>query len=219
MLIDTTVGPKVVTDGGAVLGSRADRTGASVVTDGHGHWQEAAIRGKLFTAFLLQGTTTVAAGNIVGAAAAASTQFAVWNPASSGVNMVLQKLFVQITSGTPTAGGLIHSTFNAAAVANTLGTAAAVRNNLAYGPVGAGLCLASAAGAALTGGLILTSFRCAVFSSSATAQASPAGITGTFENIDGDIVLPPGVGYVPTWTGAGTTFLVGYSLTWEEVPV
>jgi hypothetical protein len=38
------------------------------------------------------------------------------------------------------------------------------------------------------------------------------------EYIDGDIVLPPGTCWVPTWMGAGTTFLGGYSITWEEIP-
>ena len=153
-----------------------DKTGATVVTDGHGHWSEAASRQKLFTAFLSQGTTTVAAGNINGAAAAASTQFAVWNPSTSATLMVLQKLIVTQYSGTPTAGGLFHSTFNAGAVASTLATAAAVRNNYVNGPAGVGLCLASAAGTVLTGGLILTTLGASTLSSSATALASPAGI-------------------------------------------
>jgi hypothetical protein len=210
------VGP---TFGGSGTASpfRADVTGAQVVTDAHPRFAEAALRRQLFSAYLKQGTTTVAAGNIEAAAAAASTQFAVWNPASSLVNLVLYKLKIQQFSGTPTAGGLSLSTFNAAAVASTLATAGAVRNNFINGAVGQGLCLASAAGAALTGGLALTTLMGLSLSSSATALASPAGIVFT-ELFDGEVVVPPGWGVVPTWAGAGTTYLVGYTLSWEEEP-
>jgi len=206
----------IVTSNGAVNPSRSDKTGALVVTDGHGHWSEAASQQKLFTAILSQGTTTVAAGNIVGAAAAASTQFAVWNPLGSSVNLVLQKLRIQQYSGTPTAGGLTLSYFNASGVATFLSTSGAVHSNYINGPLGQGVCLASAAGAALTGGSALTTLLNTGWSSSATALASPAGI-GYVENFDGEVVVPPGFGVVPTWAGAGTTYLVGYSLTWEEV--
>lgn len=217
MKSDLIVGPRTLQDG-AEFQQRGDKSGATVVADAHGHMTEAALRGRLFTAYLLQGTSTVAAGNIVSAAAAASTQFAVWNPLGSTVNLVLHKLAIQQFSGTPTAGGLTISTFNAAAVANTLATASAVRNHFINGPVGQGLCLASAAGATLTGGLVLTTLKNTGWSSSATALASPAGI-GYVEYFDGDIVVPPGFGVVPTFAGAGTTYLVGYSLTWEEVPI
>lgn len=215
MLAEIRTGAIVAADG-AVNPARGTKTGATVVADAHAHFAEAARRQRLFTAYLLQGTTTVAAGNIVSAAAAASTQFAVWNPLNSGVNLELQKLKIQQFSGTPTAGGLTLSTFNAAAVASSLATAGAVRNNYVNGAVGAGLCLASAAGTGLTGGLVLTTLMGLSLSSSATALASPAGIIYT-ELFDGEVVVPPGFGVVPTWAGAGTTYLVGYTLTWEEV--
>lgn len=215
MINEIRVGPQQGADGTVNI-ARGDKTGATVVTDAHGHWSEAATRGRLFTAFLAQGTTTVAAGNIIGAAAAASTQFAVWNPIGSAVVLVLQKLKIQQYSGTPTAGGLTLSTFNAQAVASTLATSAAIRCNYINAGLGAGLCLASAAGATLTGGLILTTLMGTGWSSSATAVASPAGI-GYVENFDGEVVVPPGFGVVPTWAGAGTTYLVGYTLTWEEI--
>jgi len=38
------------------------------------------------------------------------------------------------------------------------------------------------------------------------------------EYIDGEIILPPGVGWVPLWGAAGTSLLNAYSITWEEVP-
>lgn len=215
--INGIVGAQQKADG-AAASVRLDRQANLLVTDGHAHFHEAALRQKLFAAYLSQGTSTVAAGNIVGASAAASTQFAIWNPLTSGIIMVLQKLAIQVFSGTPTAGGLTHSTFNAAAVSIS-GTAGAVKNCYIGGAAAAGQCLASAGGSALTGGLGLSALRGSHISSTGTAQASASSMIGLIELIDGDIVLPPGIGYVPTWAGAGTTFLVGYSLTWEEVPV
>lgn len=218
MELDQIIGPRSQSDGITDGPMRVGRQGAAIVSDAHGHWDEAATRRLLYTAFLSQGTSTVAAGNIVGAAAAASTQFAVWNPPGSTILLVLQKLIITLYSGTPTAGGLFHTYFNASAVANTLGTAAAIKNNYVNGPAGQGLCLASAAGAALTGGGALVTLGASVLSSSATALASPAGVIMQ-DPIDGAIVIPPGFGYVPAWSGAGTTYLVGYSLTFEEKPI
>lgn len=215
MINETKCGPQPLTDGSTGV-QRAGRNSESIFAQAHGKYAEAATRQKMFTAYLLQGTSTVAAGNIVSAAAAASTQFAVWNPLGSGINLVLQKLQIQQFSGTPTAGGLSISYFNASSVSSSLATSGAVKNNFLNGPAGAGLCLASAAGTALTGGLALATLKNTGWSSSATALASPAGV-GYTEFFDGDIVVPAGFGVVPTWAGAGTTYLVGYSLSWEEV--
>ena len=77
--------------------------------------------------------------------------------------------------------------------------------------------VASAAGTALTGGSAPTTLRLADFASTATAQAS-VGELRVVEYIDGEIILPPGVGWVPLWGAAGTALLNGYSITWEEVP-
>jgi hypothetical protein len=37
--------------------------------------------------------------------------------------------------------------------------------------------------------------------------------------VEGDIVLPPGTGWVPLHAGAGTSVLHAYSVTWEEIPI
>jgi hypothetical protein len=77
--------------------------------------------------------------------------------------------------------------------------------------------VASAAGSALTGGGAPTTLHIADFASTNTAQAS-VGELRVIEYIDGEIILPPGIGWVPLWGAAGTTLLNGYSITWEEVP-
>jgi hypothetical protein len=78
-----------------------------------GKYTERALRGKLFTLSLAATTTGVAAGHITGAAAAAVTQFALWNPVGSGKNIALLQLWSGPISGTP-AGGVRSSTIWAA---------------------------------------------------------------------------------------------------------
>lgn len=195
---------------------RLSRTLAQVITQGHGRYVEPALRGNIFSLALNTTSSTIAAGNIVAAAAAASTQFAIWNPNGSGVNFALLKFGMGVISGTPPAGPLFHGVFvdGNPTVAST-GT---IRNNLLNGPASRARCMASAGGAALTGGTAPQLLRVADFSQTATAAASAQALRAV-EIIDGEIVIPPGAGWVPLWSGAGTTLLNGYSVTWEEIPV
>ena len=215
MILEGRVGPATLQDG-ALREARLGKSGEIAVTDAHGRYHEAAIRGATFSLVLTATTTGVAAGNIVGAAAAATTQFALWNPVSSGRNLVLLKFGMGIISGTPGAGPMFHSL-----IVSTVPTVASVGtalNNFVNGPAPAAKYVASAAGTAFTGGSALQTLRIADFTSTATAAAS-VGELKAIEILDGDIVLPPVTGWVPTWGAAGTSLLNGYSITWEEVPV
>jgi hypothetical protein len=71
---------------------------------------------------------------------------------------------------------------------------------------------------ALTGSSALAFIRAADLMFNAAAYANAAGAKAV-EYIDGDIVIPPGTCWVPTWTAVGTTVLNAYSVTWEEIPV
>src|SRR2546425_11562392 len=104
---ETIVGPQQKADG-SQLAFRSSRTGAGIVADAHGRYQEATIRGNVYSLVLTATSTGVAAGNIAGAAAAASTQFALWNPASSQKALVLLKFGMGVISGTPGAGPMFH---------------------------------------------------------------------------------------------------------------
>jgi len=39
------------------------------------------------------------------------------------------------------------------------------------------------------------------------------------EYLDGKLIVPPGVGWVPMFSAAGTNCLLGWSLTWREVSI
>jgi hypothetical protein len=206
---------------GTPADARLSRIGATIIGDGQGKYYEQASRGLIFSAGLTAWTSTVAAGNIIGAAAAASTQFAIWNPVNSGKNISILKFGVYPISGTAPIPAVFHSISKTAptiatSVAATYGWFA---SNYAGGAVGsvAGV-LASQGGAALTGSSVLTIVRAAdLYITAGTAANLQGG--KVVEYVDGDIVIPPGTCWVPTWAAAGTTFLGGYSVTWEEIPV
>jgi hypothetical protein len=188
-------------------------SGAQRVSDAHARYTDAVLAGRVWSLALALTTTGVAAGNIVGAAAAASTQFALWNPANSKVNLVLWLFGMGVVSGTPGAGPMFHSLMlGTPSIASVGGPAI---NNLAGGAGSVARFIASAGGSAATGGPALTTLRLADFSSTATAQAS-VGELKAIEYIDGGIILP-NTGWVPCWSAAGAALINGYSITWEEL--
>ena len=220
MLAELRAGMTLLSDG-TVAPSRASRIGAQVTGDGQGRYYEQASRGNVFSAGLTAWTSTVNAGNIIGAAAAAATQFAVWNPAGSGKNLSILKFGVFPISGTAPIPAVFHSI---SMTAPTIATSVAAtygwftNNNAGMGVSSVARVLASQAGAALTGSSVLTILRAADLYITAGSAANLGGFK-VMEYCDGDIVIPPGTCWVPTWAAAGTTFLGGYSVTWEEVPI
>ena len=202
---------------GTYLEERASKNGALTSSNAQGFYYENTSRGRIFSMVLPAWTTTIAAGNINAAAAAASTQFALWNPVGSGVNLSILKFGVFPISGTAPVAGVFHSKGSAPTVASS--AAFPVSCNLASNGNAATKAgyMSSAAGATLTGGGALTLIRAAdLFITAGTAANLQGG--KIVEQVDGDIVIPPGMMWVPTWTAAGTTFLGGYSITWEELP-
>jgi hypothetical protein len=141
-----------------------------------------------------------------------------WNPNGSGKNLSLLKFQCWAISGTAPVPPVIHSYCTAPTIATSVVTPIAC-NNLGMAAASVARALTSAAGAALTGNSILQYLRAADLGIGAGATV-PANLfePKLTEYIDGDIVLPPGTCWVPTWMAAGTTFLGGYSITWEEIP-
>jgi hypothetical protein len=210
------VGPQIVSDG-APVPERASRDGSVVGVNAHGYYQEPVYRLGVFSQTLAATSTGVAAGNIVAAAAAASTNLAIFNPSNSGKNLVILRFRMGIISGTPGAGPLFHGTIVGVPTAAAVGSAIA-NNFLGAGVASVAKVYSAAAGTALTGGLAPSVVMLANFASTATAQASPYEVT-TDDVLDGQLIIPPGNGWLPLWGAAGTALLCGYSLTWEEIPV
>jgi hypothetical protein len=218
--IDQVIGVSIRGDGFSAGPDRLGRLNEDIVAQGRGRYAEQTHRKQVFSMILTATTTGVAAGNIVGAAAGASTQFALPNPANSGVNLELLKFGMGVISGTPGAGPLWHGFIPNASTIIAASPGGTVRSNSLSQSVASAVTVpwASAAGAALTGGQAPITHRMADFSSTATAQASVSE-QRVVEYIDGDLIVPPGTLWLPLWSAAGTALLNGYSITWAEVPI
>ena len=226
MLAEIRAGITTMSDG-TVAPARASRMGAMTTGDAQGRYYEQASRGNIFSLVMTASATNAPAANnlLSGLAAAGAVSFALWNPAGSGKNISLLKLGVMPISGTPPVGGLWHG---------VMATCPTIASNIAAAAVGyltcnnVGMAAASVArgvvtaagGTALTGCSIPSILRMADLNLSAgtLASANSNGVKAV-EYIDGDIILPPGTGWCPVWSAAGTTFLFGMSVTWEEIPI
>lgn len=204
---------------------RSGRDGGLVTSDIHGNFYEAVARGNVYTLACGPTTTGISAGNLIGAAAAAATQFAIWNPAGSGVNFALLEFARGVVSGTPAAGAVVHG-FLSTGLTDTLptiaNTSAAIPRNALLGATSSSragfVSTVAQSGTALTGAAAVRAYKVSAFSGTATAQAGVSTLQGSVERINGSIVLAPGSLWLPLEPGAGTSMLLYYSLTWEEIP-
>ena len=73
-------------------------------------------------------------------------------------------------------------------------------------------------GVAITGSTALQVLRAAGIAFTAGTFTNLAIASGFVEYIDGDIVIPPGICWVPTFTIVMASMVMGYSVTWEEIP-
>ncbi len=211
------VGEVVTADGSQSQPLRQGRLNEVIMSELRGKYAEAAARGRVFNLVLAATTTGVAAGNINGAAAAASTQFALWNPVGSGVNVELVKFYLGLISGTPAGGPTFHS-YVQGTPNNNVGTKGT--SSLLGSTASRALGVASAAGTALTGSpSALITLRPTPFNYFAAALAAGANIEIAMEEVNGDIVLAPGTLWVPTFAAAGTTLLNAYGVSWMETPI
>jgi hypothetical protein len=204
----------------SVSPGRSSRVGAEVAGFGQGKYYEQTSRGMVFSLILTAWSSTINAGNIVGAAAGAAAQFALWNPTGSGKNISLLKFQTWAISGTAPVPPLVHSfSITTPTIATSVLTPIQC-NNVGLGALSVARAYSSAAGSALTGSSILQSLCAADVGIGAGAYTTANSFQPKLtEYLDGSIVIPPGTCWVPTWQAAGTTFLGGYSVTWEEIPV
>jgi hypothetical protein len=187
---------------------------AVVAQQCHGKYYEAVSRGKVFSVGTAQAGTTVVAANAAPPAAAGATILSVYNPSGSNVNAVFMRCVLGNVSGTPGAGGFTYCTSwgnRITAVQN-----AVPRANLVSGINS--VCQGFAQ-TALTGGFVHVVLRPIGFTSFAAAVAAANPGLVTVDNIDGDIIVPPGGVLTIANAATGTTHIVYASLTWEEVPI
>lgn len=203
MLSETKVGPQFAAASagdGTVIGARADKTGATVVTDAHARFHEAAVRGQVFT------VSVPVAGFTATAAAPGTPMLALWNPVGSGRLMSVLSVDHWAVSGT------------AAGVAGyyqlaTFATPPAGFLTVASGGLGTGA--ASVARAYSNTALAVTPVFMKVGASYGTGALGFPPLQK--DVIDGAIMLTPGSVLAITTSAVGTTFVVGAGITWEEL--
>ena len=201
------VGPVSQTDG-TNPAARAGKQGHSIVGQANGKYAEAVSRGNCY------GAQTAATGVSPGTALGTTGAFTLGNPKGSGKDLYVMTLAMGYVSGTLGAG-VVHicSETDVTSAAPT-GTAATPRNLL----VGAAN---NAVATPLTTSTIPTSaakqigILCSLAASLATTAVQPWVLE---KDIDGGIVILAGGSITLHATAAaGSTPLVVFNATWEEV--
>lgn len=200
------VGPQTLGDGVSAP-FRLGRTGETIVQELHGRYYEAVKRGNVYVA------STGAAGVAPGTALSTTPPLTIYNPAGTGVDLVVMQSWLAYISGTLGAGALVWGVNNnPVQAAPTGGTTltpinALISSNLGKGKAYQGSTLAAAP----------TIFRpfCSLGASLATTAVQPWQV---YEPTDGAIVIPQGCSAsLQAIAAAGTSPLVLLSATWEEV--
>jgi hypothetical protein len=231
MFFNTLVGAQNLQDGAQPI-ARAGKQADTIVSELHGRFYEQNYRGNVYggpltSTSLANATFTVANGTsaTLATAAASTPILGLYNPASSSVNAVILQasLFSAITALQTTGmGGLIWCVSLGNSAIST-GSAPFGRKSLAQ----AGSQCKNMSGVALTGlSNLLSAFAGSSLNSGGLSTATlqtAAGlmptISGSVENFDGSIIVPPG-GVLALYATVQAVAISGSgTLLWEEVPV
>jgi hypothetical protein len=208
LTVEGQVGPNVGADG-TKSNIRIDRTAAVVVGQAHGRFREATGRGVVYSAST--GTPGVAPGTALNA----NPPFSLWNPLNSGINLSVLRTRMAYVSGTLGAGVLTYSFLPAQTSQPGGGTAIPIQCTRLTSTTGQGKAFQ---GSSLTQAPTLL-FPVGTIQAVSAATASAPLILAE-DDVDGEIEVPPGaILCLQAVGGAGTSPLVMFSMTWEEIPV
>jgi len=207
--IQGKVGPVYASDG-SIIDPRLTHDGAMSTGDLHGRYNEAALRGGVWTLATAVAGITLATANTI-AQSGPSPIVGVFNPVASGKVLAIIRVSAQWLSGTPPTAGLVFAVL----------------------PPNAGVTAAGGNGAInpytfVTGGSTAKTFTNSAMTGSGTAAllryvGGPFGATlaagaSVFytEETAGEIIVPAGGAFALLASGAGTTAVLCASMTWEE---
>lgn len=221
MLAELKVGPQNNADG-VQNPQRGGKQGETICSELHGRFYEQCYRGNLYT-FGLSNTALVAANAIAtGVGATAQPVLGLYNPISSGVNLVILQahLVVSTIANSAVAPGGFMWVASANNPAITTGsTPINCKTLLATGSQAKAFAVSTAV-TGLTNNLsVLRASNIAPFNAAGAATAVSVTQGNSIENIDGGIIVPPG-GCVGLMNQLSTTTCsVSVGIMWEEVPV
>ena len=172
----------------------------------HGRYYDAAIDGRLFHA------STAATGVAPGTAIGTTAAFSLHNPLGSAVDLAILVASMAYISGTLGAGVVWHLVNLDPSAAAPTGTAITERPGRVTGGSGQGVALTTATLAVAPA--IIRPF-CSLGASLASTATAPWQVV---EDVGGAIILPPGCTYsLHATAAAGTSPLVAFGVTWEEI--
>ena len=206
MQAEGRVGPIYATDG-AVETARLDKTLATVVTDAHGRYAEASQRGNLYYAH------AIVTAPVAYTTAAATGGPLIWNPPSSGINVVPVAIGLGVTTVT-TASAAIGITGNTGQTSAPGSTTAIDSSGNCYLGGNAGAAKVYRVGTPTNAGNFLIPFG----DLHTGALTTETGIL-RWVDIGGYLTIPPGSwGAVSASTTASST-VVQVAMLYEEIKV
>ncbi len=187
---------------------RQGKTLELIMASAHGKYHEAASRGKLFNACI------AAAGVAPGTALSTTPAMQIYNPTNSGILVSIKRVSVGYLSGTLGAGMLVHSQNASQVAVPTTGTELVPICSLLNGSKGSAKAYTGSTISA-TSTIIRPSMSLGAFL--ATEASMPPLM---IDEVDGSIVIPPGVIYCYQGiTAAGTTPLLIIGVMYEEISI
>jgi hypothetical protein len=226
MVNEVQVGPKAAQDGAQIV-ARSTKSGALVVADAHGRFQEAAIRGNLYSGGMTLASISNATFSTGTLGATATPIVGIWNPLSNTkYAVVLQaNLQVIITALQVTGPGAFMwctSTGNSG-----ISTGNNPLNRLTLAATGSAV--KDMSGVALTGltNNLVVRDAASIMGGPATnlstlqtaAGLMPVAVAG-IAHIDGAFIVPPGgVLALLCTTNPPVAISAASSLLWEEVTI
>lgn len=220
-------GLKSLALGGVSDDLRSDKTGALIVSDAHGRFQEAAIQGLLYSGGMTLTSISNATFSTGTLGATATPIIGLWNPLTSGKNAVIlqAKLQAIITALQVTGAGAYMWCTSVGNGALTLGSTPFNKSNF----LAAGSVMKDMSGIALTGltnNLVVrgaAGLQGGPISNLSTLQTATGLMPSAFasiDNIDGSIIVPPGGALaLLCTTNPPVAISAASELLWEEIPV
>lgn len=191
-----------------------------IVTELHARYWENARLGYIFHS-TVKAVTIAATHNSPIAAVTATPVLGLMNPATSGKAIVFHRIACSTVSGTPAGGQFILN----AIPSITTQTSATQTGTIFNANVGLGSTSPQGSQMKVYNNVALTALAPVVSNevllvgaASAAAAAGNGGQGATGEDIGGTIIVPPGTFVaLMAGSGAGTTWIVNASWSWEEV--
>jgi hypothetical protein len=200
---------------GAQNGVALDQYSAMAVSENLPRYMLQTYNGNMY--HFTSAAITVAATHATPLGAGTATPLvALWNPVGSGKNLVIVKVGAAAWSGTLAAGGLVWNYANF----TTLTTASAST------PVSGIMGQAASAVAKVYSNVVTTGSAVGIFykqeaNLATTGVLAANGIEGepAYEDVGGDVLIPPGTWGALAAAAAGTSPIVTCSLSWIEAPI